>query len=128
MEALGIVGLALVAVAILVFLRPQKPEIALLLSATVGATIFLALAGRIAALLVVLEAIGDRARMNPLYVGTVLKIIGIAYITEFGAQLCRDANEGAIANKVEMAGKVFILLLAVPIILAVVELILKLLP
>ncbi len=62
------------------------------------------------------------------YLETILKIIGIAYITELGANVTRDAGLNSIAGKIELAGKIFILLLAIPIISAVVEVILNFLP
>ena len=50
------------------------------------------------------------------------------YIVEFGAQISRDAGEDAIASKIELAGKVIIMVLAIPIMLALLELIIKLSP
>jgi stage III sporulation protein AD len=55
------------------------------------------------------------------YLNTILKIIGIAYVTEFGAQVCRDAGEGAVAGKIEFAGKIMIMVMAVPIIALVLQ-------
>jgi stage III sporulation protein AD len=58
----------------------------------------------------------------------VLKIIGIAYIAEFGAQIVRDAGQESIASKIELAGKVLILVLAIPIISIIIETVMKLMP
>jgi len=58
----------------------------------------------------------------------ILKVIGIAYIAEFGAQVCRDAGEGAVAAKVELAGKALVLLLALPIVYAILDFVGRLLP
>jgi stage III sporulation protein AD len=63
-----------------------------------------------------------------IYMGTVLKIIGIAYIAEIGAQVCRDAGEGVVAAKIEFAAKILVMVLAIPIILAILEALLKLIP
>lgn len=128
MEILQIVGLGLVAAILLVVLRPQRPEMALQLSLAAGVAIFLLLVSRIQAVLQVLQDLAFRAHINPFYLSAILKVIGIAYIAEFGAQVCRDAQEGAVAVKIEMAGKILIMLVAVPIIGAIVEMIFKLLP
>ncbi len=128
MEILQIVGLGLVAALLLVVLRPQRPEMALQLSLAAGVAIFLLLVSRIQAVLQVLQDLAFRAHINPFYLSAILKVIGIAYIAEFGAQVCRDAQEGAVAVKIEMAGKILIMLVAVPIIGAIVEMIFKLLP
>jgi len=69
-----------------------------------------------------------QSNISLLYMETILKIIGVAYIAEFGAQICRDAGEGAIASKVEFAAKVIVIVLAIPVIAAVFDYLLKLLP
>lgn len=67
--------------------------------------------------------LGERANVNTAYLNIVFKIIGISYISEFGAQLCKDAGESSIASKIEFAGKVMILAISAPVILALVDLI-----
>ena len=67
--------------------------------------------------------LGERANVNTAYLSIVFKIIGISYISEFGAQLCKDAGESSIASKIEFAGKVMILAISAPVILALVDLI-----
>ena len=59
---------------------------------------------------------------------TILKIIGIAYIAEFGAQITKDAGQGAIASKIELGGKVLILSMAIPILTVIIETIISMLP
>ncbi|RDV82499.1 stage III sporulation protein AD [Ammonifex thiophilus] len=126
MEILQVVGFALVAAVLAVALRREKPEIALLVGLGTGALIFLAFAGKIGAVLTVIEGVAQRAGLNLLYLEVLLKIVGIAYLAEFGAQLCRDAGEGALAVKVEFAAKILILLLALPVILNLLDLLLQL--
>lgn len=75
-----------------------------------------------------LERLAVNADLNMIYVKTILKIIGIAYIAEFGAQITKDAGQGAIASKIELAGKVLILLMAIPIITAIIKQVIGLLP
>lgn len=67
--------------------------------------------------------LGEKAKVDTPYINIVFKIIGIAYISEFGAGLCKDAGEGAIGAKIELAGKVIILATSAPIILALMDLI-----
>ncbi|MBM7660889.1 stage III sporulation protein AD [Bacillus mesophilus] len=75
-----------------------------------------------------LERIAVNANVNLMYVETILKIIGIAYIAEFGAQITRDAGQGAIASKIELGGKILIMAMAIPILTVIIETILGLLP
>lgn len=128
MEVLQIVGLALVAAVLLILIRQQRPELGLLLSLACGALIFLLVLDQIGSVVHLLEELATAARVDRLYLTTLLKIVGVSYLAEFGAQVCRDAGEQAIASRVEMAGKVLIVVLAMPIAVAVLEAITGLLP
>lgn len=75
-----------------------------------------------------LEVIAVNAKVNIIYVETILKIIGIAYIAEFAAQITKDAGQGAIASKIELAGKILILAMAIPILSVLIETIIQLIP
>lgn len=126
MGILQVVGFALIATVLAVTLRRDKPELGLLVGVAAGTVIFLAMIGRIGAVISVFSGIAGRAGLNLIYLNTILKIVGVAYIADFGAQVCRDAGEGALAVKVEFAAKVLILVLALPIIVGLLDLLLKL--
>ncbi|HIE12149.1 MAG TPA: stage III sporulation protein AD [Desulfotomaculum sp.] len=126
MEILQVVGFALVAAIMALVLRREKPEFALAVGVAAGIVIFAAFLGKIGAVIRVLEGAANKAGLNMIYLDTILKIVGVAYIGDFGAQICRDAGEGALAVKVEFAAKVLILVLALPIIIALLDLLLKL--
>ncbi|HUW63721.1 MAG TPA: stage III sporulation protein AD [Spirochaetia bacterium] len=128
MEILPIVGIALSGAILAVVIRQQRPELAVLLSLTVALFIFLSVVGQIGAVVQVLRDLVERAGVSMFYLSTILKIVGIAYIADFGAQISRDAGEGAVAAKIEFAAKVMVLVLAVPVVVAVLEAVLKLVP
>lgn len=128
MQLLQIVGIGIVATIIIIVLRIQKPEIAVQASIVTGVIIFMMLASKLSAVIDLLESYADKADIKPVYFTTVLKITGIAYITEFGAEVCKDAGESSIASKIELAGKVTIVVLAVPIITSLLDLIIKVMP
>lgn len=128
MEILQIVGLGLIASILIVILKQERPEIALQVSIVVGVVIFILMVGRITSVITVIEDMARQSNIDRVYLTTILKIIGIAYISEFGAQVCRDAGSSAIASKIEFAGKIIIIILAVPIIVALLEIILSLMP
>lgn len=128
MQLLQIVGIGIVATVIIIVLRTQKPEIAVQVSIVTGVVIFMLLATKLSAVIDLLGRYADRADIKPVYFTTVLKITGIAYIAEFGAEVCRDAGESSIASKIELAGKVTIVVLAVPIITSLLDLIIKVMP
>ncbi|GAE87645.1 stage III sporulation protein AD [Acetivibrio straminisolvens] len=128
MEIFQIIGLALVATVIALLLKAHRPELALQISLVTGIIIFLVILGKITAVVDLLNSYAQRVNIDMVYINTLLKIVGIAYIAEFGAEVCRDAGEGAIASKVELAGKVIIVVMAVPIITSLLDLIISVMP
>ncbi|MEW8977594.1 MAG: stage III sporulation protein AD [Symbiobacterium sp.] len=127
MEIVQIVGLGLLAGMLISLLRQHKPELAMQLSIAAGVMLFMLMVARVLRVVEVLQTLASRASLEQAHMDTVLKIIGIAYVADFGAQVLTDAGERAVATKVEMAGKIIIMLMAVPIVLAVLDSILKLL-
>lgn len=128
MEILQLVGVGLLATVLILVVREQKPVFAFLLAVFVGAAIFLELIGKIDRVVSVLEELADRSGVPSVYLRTMLKVIGVAYIAEFGAQIVRDAGLESVAGKIEFAGKMIILVMAVPIIGVMIETVLNLLP
>ncbi|AJS57934.1 stage III sporulation protein AD [Paenibacillus sp. IHBB 10380] len=128
MEIIQVVGLALISTILILTIKEQKPMFAFLLAASTGILIFLFLIGKIATVVGELERMAEAAGVQMIYLKTILKIIGIAYIAEFGSQIVRDAGQESIASKIELAGKVLIMVLAIPIIGIIIETVMKLLP
>jgi len=123
-----IVLFAVVGAILVMAIRELAPEISFLLTLVVAVALFAIAMQRITGVLAPIEKLAGEADVNSLFFATVIKIIGIAYLVEFGAQIARDAGVGSIAAKLELTGKLFILVLAVPIITAVVDAIAHLLP
>ncbi|MCX8129020.1 MAG: stage III sporulation protein AD [Clostridia bacterium] len=128
MEILQIVGLGIVASVLIVVLKAQKPEMAVQVSIITGVIVFVLIAGKISAVIGLLDSYTRKAHIDFEYFTTLLKIIGIAYIAEFGAEVCKDAGESSIASKIELAAKVIIIVIAVPIITSLLDLIIKIMP
>ncbi|MDR6549348.1 stage III sporulation protein AD [Paenibacillus qinlingensis] len=128
MEIIQIVGLGLIVTILTLIIKEQKPMFAFLLAAFTGIVIFLFLIGKISAVIQVLEDIAVKSNVNIVFLKTILKIIGVAYIAEFGAQIVRDAGQDSIASKIELSGKVLIMVMAIPIITVIIETVVKLLP
>ncbi|MBF8982654.1 stage III sporulation protein AD [Lutibacter sp. B2] len=128
MEIFKIVGIGLIATVLSVVLKNQKPEISLQISVVTGLVIFIMIISKLASVVELLNMVARKIDMDLMYLTTILKIVGIAYIAEFGAQVCRDAGEGAIASKIELSGKILIMVLAIPILIALLNIILQLMP
>ena len=128
MEIIKIVGLGLVTMVFFVILKERKGEFALQLGVAFATLIFILMMSKIQSILQVFENIALKANVNMFYLNTIFKIIGIAYIADFGAQICRDAGSNSIAGKIEFAAKILIIVLAIPILVAILEIIVRLIP
>lgn len=128
MDIIQIVLLGIIASILFIILKDINESFAFLLIVFTGVLIFIIVIQRIGIIFTMIETLGEKASIDGIYLETILKIIGIAYITELGSNITKDAGLGSVAAKIELAGKIFILLLAVPIITAVIEAILNFLP
>ncbi|WP_048602255.1 stage III sporulation protein AD [Rubeoparvulum massiliense] len=128
MEIIQIIGLGLTATLLVMVLQEHAPIIAYIIVLVTGIFIFFYLLDKISLVIQLLERIAIQANVNLIFLETILKIIGIAYIIEFAAQLTRDAGQSSIASKIELAGKITILVLAIPILSVIIDTILRLLP
>lgn len=128
MEIFKIVAFAIIASILAITVKQDRPEYALQISLAAGAIIFFLMVGKLASILDVIYELTSKLDVEVVYLKSIIKIIGIAYITEFGSQVCRDGGESSIATKVEFAGKILIMVLALPILLSVLNLIIKLMP
>lgn len=128
MEIIQIVGLGLLVTILSLILKEQKPIFAFFLTIAAALYIFLYLVDQIAAVIHVIERLALETNVNMVFLKTILKIIGIAYIAELGAQIVRDSGFASIASKIELAGKVLILVMAVPIIEVLINTVIRMLP
>ena len=121
MDITKVITLGLIGTIFSVLLKKENPQIAMLTAAATGILIFLMLCSPLGELISLLRETAEQAGVGEGYFGIVLKVIGIAYLTQFGAQLCADAGESAIAAKIEMAGKVLMMAVAAPVLTGLLE-------
>jgi len=123
MEVVQIVGIGVVGAIIALILREMRPDIALAVSLATGGLIALAILGKLSGVMEVMGNLSERAQLSAGYLSTMIRVIGVAYLAEFGSQICRDAGAGSIAAKVELGGKLIILAVSAPIVASLVDLI-----
>ena len=122
MNIIPIVGFALIAGALSVVLRHNRPEFAMPVSIAAGAAILAMLLGMCIPILKELESLAARAKVNPDDFSVLLKALGICYIAQLAADACRDAGESSMASKIELGGKLAIVSLSLPMVIRLVEL------
>ena len=127
-EIIKIIGIGFIGLVIAIILKQYKPEYALYVSIIAGILILFMVMEKLSGIIQLLQSISDKTFINKQFLGILLKITGIAIITEFAVSICVDAGEKAIATKIEMGSKVIIIAMSIPIISSLLELIIEILP
>lgn len=113
--------LGITAVALAVQLKPLRQEYSVYLILAAGLVIGFLSISRLELILDTVRAIGSQIRVKNIYLGTLLKMVGITYIAEFASGICRDAGFSALGTQVEMFGKPSILAVSAPVLQALLE-------
>lgn len=128
MDIIQIVIFGVIASILYITLKDLNASFAFFLLLITGIVIFLTIFHHIGTIFQLIKSLGEKANIDDMYMRTILKIIGIAYVAELGANITKDAGLDSVAGNIELAGRIFIILLAIPIITAVIEAILSFLP
>ncbi len=128
MEIFEVISIGIIATVFFLLLKDKQPSIAFLIVVLTVLYFFIYIIQYVQEILQLITYLGERANINDIYIKTILQIIGISYITEIGANIVKDAGLESIAVKIEMIGKVFILILAIPIFKSLIETIIDIFP
>ncbi|MBE6052030.1 MAG: stage III sporulation protein AD [Clostridium sp.] len=120
-----VISFVLVALFLYLFFKDKRSDISVLLMLAAGILVFIFCIDQITEIINFLKNISEKAGIDVVYLGIVLKILAIAYLASFASEICKDAGASSLASKVEFAGKIFILVLAIPILMAVLDSILQ---
>lgn len=127
MEILKIAALALCAVMLIVLVKSYKPEFGIYVSIGCSVLILFFLADSLKFAFVYITDVYGRLDYGKAYFPVIIKVLAVAYITEFTAQLAKDSGESSIASKVELAGKIIIFCIAIPVFASILKLVEELL-
>lgn len=128
MDIIKIIGIGLIALIIIIIVKQYRPEFTIYVSLVAGALILLMVMDKIGGIIDLLTSLSSKTAINNEFLVLLIKITGIAFLTEFAVSICKDSGEVAIANKVDLGGKVIIISMSIPIIASLLETILKILP
>jgi len=128
MEIVKIIGIGFLGLFIIIILKQYKPEFAIYASILCGILIFALSIDKLAEIIRLIKNLTERSGVNYSFLTILLKITGISFLTEFAVSICKDSGETAVASKVEFGGKILIIAISIPIISALLETIIKILP
>ena len=126
-EIIKIIGMGLISLIIIIIIKQYKPEFAIYISIIAGVLILFLIMDKLEGIINLLKTISAKSGINNQFLELLLKITGIAFLTEFAINLCKDSGENAIASKIEIGSKVIIVSMSIPIISSLLEVITKLL-
>ena len=121
MDLVRVLGVGLLGVMLATMLKRDRPEMHLLVLLATGVVVLVVL---LSSLTTVVNAFADlmvRCGLDESLFGGVLKIVGIGYVTEYAASVCTDAGAASVADKLQLAGKITVFLMGLPVVTTLVS-------
>ena len=106
MDIIKIIGVGLIALIIIIILKQYRPEFVIYVSIIAGVIILILIMDKVSAIIDLLTSLSNKTVINNEFLVLLIKITGIAFLTEFSVSICKDSGETAIANKIDIGGKV----------------------
>ena len=128
MDIIKIIGVGLIALIIIIILKQYRSEFVIYVSIIAGVIILILIMDKVSAIIDLLTSLSNKTVINNEFLVLLIKITGIAFLTEFSVSICKDSGETAIASKIDIGGKVLIISMSIPIIASLLETIIKILP
>ena len=123
MDVFKFVLIGIAAAVLALSIKGNRPEIALMISIVAGILLLALSLNRIVDLIEFINKVSLEYNINFKYIAIALKIVGVACVCDIGVQICKDAGENSVAAKVELGGKLIVLLLSLPVITELLSLI-----
>ena len=121
MEIVKIIGIALIALIIIILLKQYRPEFAIYVSILTGFLILLLVMDKLEGIITILQQFTTNTSLNSEFLALLIKITGIAFLAEFAVSVCNDSGESAIASKIEIGSKIIIIAISIPILSSLLE-------
>ena len=128
MDIFKIIGVGIITAITALIVRQIKPEVSVIITISGGIIMLLMMVQSLTSIFSAFNSIVEKSGLTSGLFTTILKIIGVGYITEFSANLCADSGASSIADKILLAGKIIIVVLALPIVTNIIDIISGLLP
>ena len=119
MVQIGVLGVAGALLAIQ--FKSGKAEYGIYISIALSLIIFFSVLGQLQTIIDALKTVGEYIRVDYLYIGTLVKMLGVTYIAEFASGICRDAGYQTIALQIEIFGKLAVLILSMPVLMGLLD-------
>ena len=115
MDILAFAVVAVLAAILSLTLKRYNPEYSVLISLVAGVLMLVLLLDKVTPVVSQIQSLLRSTGISGEYGQILFKVLGMCFLCQFSADSCRDAGETALASKVELAGKVFILVASLPL-------------
>ena len=116
-----ILGIGFIGIICYKLIKNVKPDLSVLIIIATGAIILISLSDYVVEIFNFFTDLSDKSRIGNTIFASLIKIIGIGYITEYSTELCNDCGCSSIGKKIELAGKLMIFIMALPIIREIIK-------
>jgi len=123
-----VIAVGILAAVLAITIKKQNPDMAILITIAATVLIFFMVLPMLTQTVSIVNYIGNLATGQSAYINLALRVIGVAYMAELGASVCNDAGETAIAAKIDMAARLIIMVMALPVLVDILQIITGLLP
>ena len=123
-----IIGIALITCVSFIIIKPIRNDFAIIISVVGGIIITFYIFSYMNGMFDIFNGIFKISGVNGSIYAIILKIIGIAYLTEFTANVCSDTGNSSLGDKVLLGGKIIILVMALPIVTGILDIVMEMLP
>ena len=128
LDIIKIIGVGLIGLIVIMLLKQYKPEFVIYVSLLTGVIILTLVIDKLSGVVNIITNLSNQAGINNQFLLILIKITGIAFLTEFAVSICKDSGESAIASKIDFGGKILIIAMSIQIISSLLEMIIKILP
>ena len=116
---IGIIGVAGSLLALQ--FKSGKSEYGIYISIALSILVFVGILGHLETLIETMRRIGSYINVDSVYIATLLKMLGITYVSEFSSSICKDAGYQTIAGQIEIFGKLAVFVLSMPVLLTLLD-------
>ena len=116
---IGIIGVAGSLLALQ--FKSEKAEYGVYISIALSILVFTGILGHLEMLIDTMRKIGSYINIDSIYISTLLKMLGITYVSELSSSICKDAGYQTIAGQIEIFGKLAVFMLSMPVLLTLLD-------
>lgn len=125
MDITKIAAIAVISTLLIILLKGKNPLFAAITALATTALMAVYTADGLGEIFISFQKLFETGGIEPVYCKSIIKVIGIAYFTEITSALCRDAGESAIAQKLELAGRVAVIIFTMPVVSQLLDVIIE---